>query len=132
MTPTILQLLMPGLRAAAVPLSRLHDQAREAGSAWSRDQLLLFCTVAQGLQVAGPADDPLVSAGDGSPVDRLLDAVAAALAARGGGPLPVAEIQKLLPPDLPTSAAQIRAVAKDHPTRLRLFGPGLIQLHDHA
>jgi len=132
MNLAIYQLLLPTLRTTPTPLSRLHALAREAGSEWSRDQVRLFCTVMDGIQLTGEGDDLLVKVGEASPAERLLDAVTAVLHARGGGPLAVAEIQKLLPPEIPTSAAQIRALAKDNPTRLRIFGPGLIQLHDHA
>jgi hypothetical protein len=132
MTPAIYQLLLPTLRATPTPLSRLHALAREAGSEWSLDQIRLFCTVMEGLGLTGDGDDPLVQLGGAAPAERLLDAVIAVLHARGGGPLAIDEIIKLLPPEIPTSAAQIRALAKENPARLRIFGPGLIQLNDHV
>lgn len=131
MTPAIFDRLLPTLRATPVALSHVHALVREAGSTWSREQLRLFLTVAPGIHLTSEGNDVAVSAGQRSPQEALLEAVIGILRARGGGPLHPDEIRKLLPAHFQTSTAQLKALTREH-RALRLFGPGLIQLLDHA
>ncbi len=131
MTPAIFERLLPTLRTAPVTLSHVHALVREAGSTWSREQLRLFLTVAPGIRLAIEPNDITVSAGQASPHEALLDAVITILRAREGGPLHPDEIRRLLPAHFQTSTAQLKALTREHHA-VRLFGPGLIQLTDHA
>lgn len=118
--------LVETLRRQPLPLSRLHDFARDAGSRWSSEQLRLFLECMDGVIVAADAD-PLVGLGRRSARDELADAILEIVRGRGGRPVPAQEVLRLLPERFTTSAEQIKDIAKQTPA-LELFGPGLLRL----
>jgi hypothetical protein len=126
MTPAVFDQLVETLRRQPLPLSRLHDFARDAGSRWLAEQLRLFLECMDGVTVAADAD-PLVGLGQRSVRDELADAILEIVRGRGGRPVPAQEVLRLLPERFTTSAEQIKDIAKQTPA-LELFGPGLLRL----
>lgn len=126
MTPAVFDQLVETLRRQPLPLSRLHDFARDAGSLWSVEQLRLFLECMDGVTLAD-ADDPQVGLGQRSARDELGDAILEIVRGRGGRPLPAQEVLRLLPERFTTSAEQIKDIAKQTPA-LELFGPGVLRL----
>jgi len=127
MTPEVYGQLVQSLRREAMPLSRLHALAVDAGSTWSVDQLHLMLTCMEGVEVKSAAnDDPIVGLGQRSQHEELAEAVVDVVRAQGR-PTPAAQIIHLLPSRFTTSVEQIKRLARE--TRgLRVIGPGLIDL----
>src|SRR5262249_26499523 len=87
MTPALFDQLVETPRRQPLPLSRLHDFARDAGSRWSAEQLRLFLECIDGVTVASEAD-PQVGLGERSARDELADAILEIVRGRGGRPVP--------------------------------------------
>lgn len=121
MKPALLEQLRDTVRRQPTQLSSLHEQARDAGSAWDSDQLRLLLETFDGFSV-GAGEEPEVSLGEITPEEALLDAVRQILSAEVGRPMPVARLIELLPAHLTTSLEQLRALAPQT-TDLEIRGP---------
>ncbi len=125
MTPEIYGQLVQSLRREAMPLSRLHALAADAGSTWSVEQLHLMLACMDGIEVKSTGiDDPIVGLGQLSQQEELADALMEVVRAQGR-PIPAAQVMQLLPSRFTTSVEQIKKLARE--TRgLKVVGPGLI------
>ena len=127
MTPELYGQLVQSMRREAMPLSRLHALAVDAGSTWSVEQLHLMLTCMDGVEVKSATnDDPIVGLGQRSQHEELVEAVVDVVRAQGR-PTAAAQIINLLPSRFTTSVEQIKRLARE--TRgLRVIGPGLVTL----
>lgn len=123
MTPEIYTELLGSLKREPLRLEQLHQLAVQSGSRWSVDQLHLMLAVMEGVNVAD-GDNPLVSLGEQSEEEQLVEAIRE-IAAAHGKPLPAAQVLKLLPSRFTTSVEQVKRLARDT-SGLNLVGPGLI------
>jgi hypothetical protein len=112
MKPALLDELRETVRRQPTRLGRLHAQMRDAGSAWSPEQLRLLLETFDGFKIGDPTvADPEVSLGEVTPEEALAAAVRQILATEPGRPFPLARVIELLPTNLTTSAEQLRAMA---------------------
>jgi len=126
MTPEIYEDLLEALKREPLPLPKLHALAVQAGSRWSVEQLHLMLAVMDGVNVeSGNGDVPVVSLGERSESDQLVDAILEIVRSQGGRPMPAAQVLRLLPGRFTTSVEQIKRLAKDT-SGLNVVGPGLI------
>ena len=126
MTPPIFEQLLAALQREPLPLSRLHAYARDAGSAWSSEQVRLMLESLDGVTVGADQADPAVSLGQRSARDELAQAILEAVRASAGRPVPPQEVLRRLSGRFTTSVEQIIAVARQTPG-LEVFGPGLLR-----
>lgn len=125
MTPRQAEELLRALKERACSLDDLHERARGAGSAWSREQLLLFLQCAPGLAHDAVADTWRVTRRDA--VEVLQDAIVDAVRSFAGRPVPAAQVRARLPNQLVTTDEQILALSRRTPG-LEIVGPNLIRI----
>lgn len=127
MTPALYEQLVQSLRREALPLSKLHAFAADAGSTWSTEQLHLMLACMDGIELQSSGnDDPVVRLGQRSHQEELAEAVLDVVRAQGR-PTPAAQIIQMLPRKFTTSVEQVKKLARE--TRgLKVIGPGLIGL----
>ena len=119
MKPPLLDQLRETILRQATRLGQLQAQVKDAGSAWSKEQVRLLLETYEGFTV-GSGDDPEVSLGAVTQEEALLTAVRQVLSNEPGRPVPIARVIELLPSDLTTSAEQLRALAgKSHDLEIR-------------
>jgi hypothetical protein len=123
MTPDMCKDLTAQLKHPSQTLSDLYGFIQELGSDWSLAQLQLFLVCMDGVEVGS---DGLVSAGEKSPQEALLDAVVNVVKSQNK-PIPAAQVLRLLPSQFVTTEVQIKALAKES-NDLEVFGPGLLKL----
>lgn len=125
MKPTVYEELTSVLKEP-LPLSRVHVLIREWGSVWSKDQLQLFLTCMDGIELDATVPDPLIRLGQRTSEELLTEAVVQVVKSQTK-PIPAGQVVKLLPSQLVTTEAQVRALAKAHPD-LEVMGPGLLRM----
>jgi len=126
-TPPMFEQLLNALQREPLLLSRLHAYAREAGSAWSAEQLRLLLECVDGVTVgAGDHADPPVSLGQRCARDELAQAILDVVKTNAGRPVPPQEVLRRLSGRFTTSVEQIMAIARQTPG-LEVFGPGLLR-----
>ena len=127
MTPAIYEQLVQTLRREALPLTKLHTLAVDAGSTWSVEQLHLLVAYMDGIEVEeSTGADPMVRVGQRSQQEELSEVIAEVVRAQGR-PVPAVQVLQLLPKKFNTSVEQIKKIARE--TRgLKALGPGLISL----
>ncbi len=125
MKPTVYEELTSVLKEP-LPLSRVHALIREWGSVWSKDQLQLFLTCMDGVELDATAADPLIRLGQRTPEELLTEAIVQVVKSQTK-PIPAGQVVKLLPSQFVTTEAQVRALAKAHPD-LEVIGPGLLRM----
>jgi hypothetical protein len=120
--------LVQTLRREALPLTKLHAFAVDAGSTWSVEQLHLLLACMDGIEVEeSTGADPMVRVGQRSQQEELSEAIIDVVRAQGR-PVPAAQVLQLLPRKFNTSVEQIKKIARE--TRgLKALGPGLIGLN---
>lgn len=127
MTPAILERLLPMLEKAPVPLVELHTLARQEGSGWSPEQLLLFFTCLDGIEVdTTDQQSPRIHRGQRSAADELSESIFQIVQSRKGQPIPAQQVLAMLPERFTTSVEQVKAIARTHPD-LEVVGPGFIR-----
>ncbi len=131
MSPEIYKSAIENIGPDGMPLTQLHAAIREAGSAWSIDQLHLMLECMDGVEVTGTEGNWTVRSGERSPEEELSAAIEQVVRSQGGRPLPAGKVLELLPDRFTTSEAQVRKVAKES-SRLKVMGPGMITLDGHV
>jgi len=124
MTPVMIEELQRVLAHGQLPIAEATERIRQAGSAWTRDQLLLLAQCYGGLALS--EDGLTLRLGGRSETDELQDALRDAVASFGGRPVPPAEVRRRLPDRFVTTDEQIRALARKT-EGLSVVGPGYIQ-----
>lgn len=125
MVPENFKTITEGLRDTVIPLSQMHAAARDTGSAWSADQLLLLFSCLDDWKIRDEGSELLIERAGQSMEEDLEQAMFAAVQSQGGRPMPAAVVMSLLPGRFTTSEAQLRKLAKDS-SKLQVIGPGLI------
>jgi hypothetical protein len=125
-TPPIFEQLLAALQRGPLPLSQLHAYARDAGSAWSNEQVRLMLECLDGVTIGADQADPAVSLGQRSARDELAQAILELVRANEGRPVPPQEVLRRLLGRFTTSVEQIMAIARQTPG-LEVFGPGLLR-----
>ena len=126
MNQAILEEARSALAAGPMPLAKLHERLKRAGSAWSQAQHCLFFLAFDGFTVDRTGDEPMVLSGGQSPEDRLHSEIVKVVDSFAGRPVPAKEIRKKLPAKFVTTDEQVKAIAKKSDS-LEVFGPGLIR-----
>ena len=129
MKPEWVDSIRRGLAVQPLPLSRLAEDGRAAGSMWTDEQFRLFFAACEGFSLTD-GDDPVVSVSDACATDSLADAIHDIVQSNGVRPVPLAKTRDLLPSAMTTSVEQIRAVALAD-ARLQVTGP-VVRLREGA
>jgi hypothetical protein len=126
MNPAILEEARAALAMGPMPLTKLHERLKMAGSAWSESQHCLFFLAFDQFSVDRTGNEPIVCSGERSSEDRLLSEIVKVVESFAGRPVPAGEIRKRLPSDYVTTDAQVKAIVRKS-DNLEVFGPGLIR-----
>lgn len=116
--------LLCQLKLKSLGIDDLHERVRLSGSAWTRDQLLLFLLCARGVMRDGTGAFHAIAA---SVEDDLGAAIVDAVRSFAGKPVPAAQVRARLPQHFVTTDEQVLAVAR-RTAGLEVFGPKLIRL----
>ena len=116
--------LLSQLKLKSLGIDDLHERVRLSGSAWTRDQLLLFLLCARGVTRDGTGAFHAIAA---SAEDDFEAAIVEAVRSFAGKPVPAAQVRARLPQHFVTTDEQVLAVAR-RTTGLEVFGPKLIRI----
>lgn len=127
MKPTVYEELTNVLKREPLSLSQVHTLVREWGSLWSKEQLQLFLSCMNGVELDVTEVDPVVRIGQRTLEEMLIEAIVQVVRSRKSKPIPVVQVVRLLPSQFVTTKAQVKALAKTHPD-LEVVGPGLLRI----
>lgn len=130
MDPILFERVREKLRRAPLMLEQVEEEARALGSTWSQEQLALLFSVVPSVELENLGEGRIrVRLGQAGEGEALVAAIKEVLVAKGGGPLPAAQIQDLLPERFVTSVEQIKTLGRKT-DGLEVVGPGLIRMVD--
>jgi hypothetical protein len=119
--------MLKELQGSPRSLADLYERIQSAGSAWSRDQLLLFLLCKSGVEF--DSSSQVFRSNARTVEDVLKEAIGDAVRSFAGKPTTAAQVRARLPQEIICTDEQIRALAKNLPG-IKVLGPGLL-VADH-
>jgi hypothetical protein len=127
MNPAVFDQILELLAHAPMSFESLHAMARSSGSMWSEEQIRLFLSCMNGVEIERTDDKEVVRIGQLTERDELAAAIIEVVRSFGSRPVHVGEVRQHLPRKFVTTEERIKALAKTL-AGLEVFGPGLIRM----